>query len=225
MVLPIGGFMPIPLAMMIPFMATQSLVMGHAFGEAFQYGKRKISAMSNEEFNKLRLEDLAANMFKSYQFIIPDLKTSIGQSTDLQNFIVAKLLDMPREIFGALGGAAVGIGGAGTPGGEVAVGKKTPGESFVAPVKTPVSPRDPNKTRKNNITNSIDQIWRRIKTYQRTIDARVSARLVPAQKARISQQKKDARKQMSIALFDITKLKFQYKKLFGTYPPKSSFAL
>ncbi len=74
MVLPIGGFMPIPLAMMIPFMATQSLVMGHAFGEAFQYGKRKISAMGNEEFNKLKLEDLAANMFESYKIIIPDYK-------------------------------------------------------------------------------------------------------------------------------------------------------
>ncbi len=37
-------------------MATQSMVMGDAFGQAFQYGKRKISAMSNEEFNKTTME-------------------------------------------------------------------------------------------------------------------------------------------------------------------------
>ncbi len=89
---------------MIPFMATQSLVMGHAFGEAFQYGKRKISAMSNEEFNKLKLEDLAANMFKSYSIIIPDLQKSIGNSTDLQTFIVKELLNLPIEIIKGLFG-------------------------------------------------------------------------------------------------------------------------
>ncbi len=104
MALPIGGFMPIPLALMIPFMATQSLVMGEAFGIAFQYGKRRISAMSNEDFNKLTIEEVASQMFKSYENIIPELKQSIKKSTQFQNFIFATLLDMPRGLLAELFG-------------------------------------------------------------------------------------------------------------------------
>ncbi len=104
MALPIGGFMPIPLALMIPFMATQSLVMGEAFGTAFQYGKRRISAMSNEDFNKLSIEQVASQMFKSYENIIPELKQSIRKSTQFQNFIFATLLDMPRGLLAELFG-------------------------------------------------------------------------------------------------------------------------
>ncbi len=104
MALPVGGFMPIPLALMIPFMATQSLVMGESFGTAFQYGKRRISAMSNEDFNKLKLEDIASQMFKSYENIIPELKQSIKKSTQFQNFIFATLLDMPRGLLAELFG-------------------------------------------------------------------------------------------------------------------------
>ncbi len=96
--LPIGGFMPIPLAMMIPFMATQSMVMGQAFGMGFQYGKRKISAMSNEEFNKTTMEAIASEMFASYEKIIPNLKTQMADNQGLQNFIIARLLDMPRDL-------------------------------------------------------------------------------------------------------------------------------
>ncbi len=104
MVLPIGGFMPIPLAMMIPFMATQSMVMGHAFGSSFQYGKRKISAMGNEEFNKFTLNDLAEDMYKSYSLIIPKLEASIDNSTELQNFIVRELIQLPVELLKSLFG-------------------------------------------------------------------------------------------------------------------------
>ncbi len=104
MALPIGGFMPIPLAMMIPFMATQSMVMGDAFGRAFQYGKRKISAMSNEEFNATNLEEQASLMFAAYKNIIPKLETSMDDSRELQNFIVKQLLALPANIFLGEGG-------------------------------------------------------------------------------------------------------------------------
>ncbi len=64
MVLPIGFFAPLPLPMMIPFMGIQSAVMAEQFGTLFQYGKRRISAMSNEEFNKLTWADLQDKMNK-----------------------------------------------------------------------------------------------------------------------------------------------------------------
>ncbi len=107
MVLPVGGFFPIPLAMMIPFMATQSLVMGEAFGKAFQFGKRKMSAMSNDEFNKLKIEDVASEMFKSYKNILPELKTSIADSADFQNHIFAQLILLGPNLIKALGGAVL----------------------------------------------------------------------------------------------------------------------
>ncbi len=117
MVLPVGGFMPIPLALMIPFMATQSLVMGEAFGKAFQYGKRRISAMSNDEFNAYTTEAMASEMFKSYKNIIPELKESIAFSTDLQNYIMSKMIDMPRELIAAWLGMS-GTQTESTPGSE-----------------------------------------------------------------------------------------------------------
>ncbi len=107
MVLPVGGFFPIPLAMMIPFMATQSLVMGEAFGKAFQFGKRKMSAMSNEDFNALKIEDVASDMFKSYKNIIPELKESIAQSADFQNHIFAQLILLGPNLIAALSGAVL----------------------------------------------------------------------------------------------------------------------
>ncbi len=101
---PVGGFFPIPLAMMIPFMATQSLVMGEAFGRAFQFGKRKISAMSNEDFNKLEMEQMASEMFAAYKNIIPNLSTSMKDSKDFQVEIFAYMIDLPREMLAQLFG-------------------------------------------------------------------------------------------------------------------------
>jgi hypothetical protein len=79
-------------------MATQSLIMGEAFGKAFQFGKRKISAMSNEEFNELSMKQLASEMFASYKQITPDLKQAIEESTELQNHIIGKILEMPSQL-------------------------------------------------------------------------------------------------------------------------------
>jgi len=99
----IGGFLPIPLAMMIPFMGAQSLVIGKQFGEGFQYGKRKISAMTNEEFNKLTPMELAKNSAKELSSMIPSMQASIADMRDFQSFIVKELIatiaQLPSDIF------------------------------------------------------------------------------------------------------------------------------
>ncbi len=107
MVLPVGGFFPIPLAMMIPFMATQSLIMGESFGKGFQFGKRKISAMDNASFNKLTMEQVASEMFQSYNNILPNLKQSIADSADFQNHIFAQLILLGPNLISALSGAVL----------------------------------------------------------------------------------------------------------------------
>ncbi len=76
-VLPIGFFAPLPLPMMIPFMGIQSAVMAEQFGTMFQYGKRRISAMSNEEFNKMTPEMLQARITTQIQGMIPEMEKQI----------------------------------------------------------------------------------------------------------------------------------------------------
>ncbi len=86
MVLPISGFLPVPLPMMIPFMGAQSLVIGKMFGEGFQYGKRKISAMPNEEFNQLTFQKMMSNARDEMQASIP---TMIQAMQDMKPMVLA----------------------------------------------------------------------------------------------------------------------------------------
>lgn len=99
----LSGFLPIPLAMMIPFMGAQSLVIGKQFGEGFQYGKRKISAMSNEEFNAMTPAKLAMDNAAEMRQMIPSMKQSIHDMRDFQSFLIRELIatakQLPSDIF------------------------------------------------------------------------------------------------------------------------------
>ncbi len=88
MVLPVSGFLPVPLPMMIPFMGAQSLVIGKMFGEGFQYGKRKISAMPNEQFNKLTFDDMMSNAREEMKASIPTMQHAIQDMLPLVETIV-----------------------------------------------------------------------------------------------------------------------------------------
>ncbi len=102
----IGLFAPLPLAMMIPFMAGQSLMMGEAFGKGFQYGKRKISSMSNEEFNALTADDLGKSIQTDYNQIIPHLGQAVKASSEFQSLVIREIIDQiknaPGDILNAL---------------------------------------------------------------------------------------------------------------------------
>jgi len=114
----IGFFAPFPLALMVPFMAGQSLAMGEAFGKGFQYGKRKISSMSNEEFNALDFQKLSESIHTDYKVMIPSLIQSIEESTKLQGAVFDALgkviLSIPKEILDFVGdiGKQITTGGA-----------------------------------------------------------------------------------------------------------------
>ncbi len=85
-------------------MAGQSLAMGEAFGKGFQYGKRKISSMSNEEFNALDFKQLSESIHTDYKTMIPSLTQSIRESKVLQDAVFDALgkviLDIPPAILG-----------------------------------------------------------------------------------------------------------------------------
>ncbi len=96
-ILPIGFFMPLPLAMMIPFMGIQSAVMMKQAGENWQYGKRRISAMSNEEFNVLTPQKLNQNNNSEIRSMIPDMKQAIIDMRDFQDFILVEIIELMRR--------------------------------------------------------------------------------------------------------------------------------
>ncbi len=94
----IGFFAPLPLALMIPFMAFQSMAMGEAFGKSYQYGKRKISSMSNEDFNKLTAAGLASEIMTDYNTQIPAVTTAVRNSSKFQSEIIQELGDIVRNL-------------------------------------------------------------------------------------------------------------------------------
>ncbi len=101
--------MPLPLAMMIPFMGIQSAVMAKQFGENFQFGKRRISAMSNDEFNKLTPKLMMSNANKELADMIPEMKESITSMNDFQEFLVREFLIMIDNIIKAGLGELLGL--------------------------------------------------------------------------------------------------------------------
>ncbi len=101
MVLPISGFLPVPLPMMIPFMGAQSLVIGKMFGEGFQYGKRKISAMPNEEFNKLTFESLMSNARDEMQASIPTMQKAMQDMKPMVETVVHEFTNYLRLVIDA----------------------------------------------------------------------------------------------------------------------------
>ncbi len=93
MVIPISGFLPVPLPMMIPFMGAQSLVIGKMFGEGFQYGKRKISAMPNEEFNKLTFEKMMSNAREEIKASIPTMNAAMQDMQPMVEVVVREFFN------------------------------------------------------------------------------------------------------------------------------------
>ncbi len=111
----IGFFAPLPLAMMLPFMAGQSMIMGESFGKGFQYGKRKISSMSNEEFNAMTADDLGRELATDYTAIIPHLEQAVRASSDFQQMIIQELIKIiPNFVDQLLGGGTAEQGGTGS---------------------------------------------------------------------------------------------------------------
>jgi len=101
--------MPLPLAMMIPFMGIQSAVMAKQFGENFQYGKRRISAMSNEEFNKLTPKILNERANEELKSMIPSMQQSLIDMRKFQEFIVVEFMQMINDLIKAGIGKFFGV--------------------------------------------------------------------------------------------------------------------
>jgi len=78
-------------------MAAQSFAMGQAFGTSFQYGKRKISSMSNEEFNKLDATQAHLDIQHDITQMIPAMNESFDRMKSFQIDILKSMLDTIKE--------------------------------------------------------------------------------------------------------------------------------
>lgn len=83
-------------------MAAQSFAMGEAFGKGFQYGKRRISAMDNKEFNS---KDAKAHFMETtadIKSMVPSMKESMSSFAFLQQDIIKELLKYIEQTAGTL---------------------------------------------------------------------------------------------------------------------------
>jgi len=101
--------MPLPLALMIPFMGIQSAVMAKQFGENFQYGKRRISAMDNKEFNALTPKKLQENANAELKAMIPSMQQSLTDMREFQVFVIKEFLLTVRAVIDAGLGKILGL--------------------------------------------------------------------------------------------------------------------
>ncbi len=85
---PISGFTAIPNPQMLAFMPIQSYLMMYFAGSGWQYGKRKISAMSNEQFNKLTPEELLQKHSIELKNMLPTLEKTLKDVTPLIKILI-----------------------------------------------------------------------------------------------------------------------------------------
>ncbi len=83
-------------------MAGQSMIMGEAFGKGYQYGKRKISSLTNEEFNAMTPDSLGKELVTDYNAIIPSLSKAVKQSSDFQQVVIQELLNLPKDLLNSI---------------------------------------------------------------------------------------------------------------------------
>ncbi len=69
-------------------MFMQSAAMALGFGSFFQYGKRKISSMSNDEFNILTPEALTSQLLSNVNNMIPSVESSFKQMEHMNVIIL-----------------------------------------------------------------------------------------------------------------------------------------
>ncbi len=102
-------------------MAGQSFAMGEAFGKGFQYGKRRISAMTNEEFNAMSAKDHFEETTADISAMIPSMKSQMNNFSTLQTDIIKTLIEQLKDagitIGEAIGSSATETFVQGPPGG------------------------------------------------------------------------------------------------------------
>jgi len=81
-------------------MAAQSFAMGEAFGKGFQSGKRRVSSMTNEQFNSKTQAQLFEETTADISAMIPSMKKQMSEFTLLQSDIIKELIGYIKKLPG-----------------------------------------------------------------------------------------------------------------------------
>lgn len=106
-----SSFMPFPLPIMVAFMYWQSAAIGHGFGTRYQYAKRKIDAMSNEEFNKLTQSKLNNTMRADLGDMKDMMRQSLADWQQMNPVIIQAMKEFFKDMAEALPQGIQEVGG------------------------------------------------------------------------------------------------------------------
>ncbi len=96
-------------------MGAQSFIMMFQAGEGWQYGKRRISAMSNEEFNKLTPLKLLQNQAANLRSSIGTISKSMNDMTPMIETIIRQYGDFLKEVIRVTPSVSLSVTGGQTP--------------------------------------------------------------------------------------------------------------
>ncbi len=109
---PLSAFTAIPNPQMPAFLGAQSFIMMYQAGEGWQYGKRRISALSNEDFNKITPQSLMERQAMELKGAIPVMERSMNNMTRMVPMIIEQYGDFIREAIKAMPQMIANIQGA-----------------------------------------------------------------------------------------------------------------
>ncbi len=79
-------------------MAAQSFAMGEAFGKGFQYGKRRVSSMTNAEFNSKTAVNHFEETTADINGMIPAMKAQMSTFALLQSDIIQEMIGYIKKL-------------------------------------------------------------------------------------------------------------------------------
>ncbi len=101
MSLPISGFTAVPNPMMLSFLATQGFAIMYYGGAGWQFGKRKVSGMSNEEVNKMSPNEFLMKLHSETKTMVPTMQQGMEDMTPLIKTTIEQFGSYIREAIAA----------------------------------------------------------------------------------------------------------------------------
>lgn len=97
MSLPISGFTAVPNPMMLSFLASQGFAIMYFGGAGWQFGKRKVSGMSNDEVNAMTPEQFLDKLNGELKGMVPSMQQGMKDMTPLINTTITQFGSYIRE--------------------------------------------------------------------------------------------------------------------------------
>ncbi len=99
---PISGFTAVPNPMMLSFLATQGFAIMYYGGAGWQFGKRKVSGMSNEQVNAMSPNEFLMKLHSETKTMVPTMSQGMKDMTPLIHTTMTQFGAYIREAIKAI---------------------------------------------------------------------------------------------------------------------------